>query len=215
MRCRPDAWETPFADGGERRCTHAIASARCVPARRSPPRPITPKPPQGGCGAGPCNITRHYAKRPHARPSLVNAAASHNAALCVNGPEGSPPDPRRGPGLCASHGRPGCLRPLARLSPRAISNPAQPGVSARRAPAASRLALPPAPAAPSKSNPPPGPCLRSCRGWRVGIAPGPVFGKGEMNASASLQRPCQSRARSLCGRHARQALRGLGEQAAL
>ena len=57
--------------------------------RLSPPM----HPPQGGSGAGPSNITRHYAKWPHARASLVNAATSHNAALCVNGPEGIPQTP--------------------------------------------------------------------------------------------------------------------------
>lgn len=57
--------------------------------RLSPPM----HPPQGGTGAGPSNITRHYATWPHARASLVNAATSHNAALCVNGPEGSPQTP--------------------------------------------------------------------------------------------------------------------------
>lgn len=56
----------------------------------------TPKPPQGGCGAGPSNITRHYAKWPHARASHRSAATSHNTALCVNGPEGIPQTP---PGL--------------------------------------------------------------------------------------------------------------------
>ena len=57
--------------------------------RLSPPM----RPPQGGSEAGPSNITRHYAKWPHARASLVIAATSHNAALCVNGPEGSPQTP--------------------------------------------------------------------------------------------------------------------------
>ena|GEM_PF-6255453 len=52
--------------------------------------------PQGEVRAGPSNITRHCAKWPHARASLVTAATSHNAALCVNGPEGMPPNPRRG-----------------------------------------------------------------------------------------------------------------------
>ncbi len=52
--------------------------------------------PQGEVWAVPSNITRHYAKWPHARTSHVNAATSHNAALCVNGPEGMPPNPRRG-----------------------------------------------------------------------------------------------------------------------
>ena len=52
--------------------------------------------PQGEVRAVPSNITRHYAKWPHARSSLVNAATSHNAELCVNGPEGMPPKPPPG-----------------------------------------------------------------------------------------------------------------------
>jgi len=66
--------------------------------RLSPPM----HPPQGGSKAGPSNITRHYAKWPHARASLVTAATSHNAALCVNGPEGVPQTP---PGLTQGGGK--------------------------------------------------------------------------------------------------------------
>lgn len=105
VRCQPDTWSTSF-DGGERSCVSPADARDTAPIRRleqkgkNPPycpRLNTPRPPQGGSGAGPCNITRHYAKWPHARPSHVNAATSHNAALCVNGPEGGPQTP---PGLC-------------------------------------------------------------------------------------------------------------------
>ncbi|MEW8029207.1 MAG: hypothetical protein AB2806_15915 [Candidatus Thiodiazotropha sp.] len=47
----------------------------------APPRQISPQAPlKGGCGAGPSNITRHYAHGPHAAP--VIASRGHNAALC-------------------------------------------------------------------------------------------------------------------------------------
>ena len=105
VRCRPDVWANSF-ECGERSCVSPADARDTAPIERlsqqgkNPPycaRLNTPRPPQGGSGAGPSNITRHYAKWPHARPSLVNAATSHNAALCVNGPEGVPQTP---PGLC-------------------------------------------------------------------------------------------------------------------
>jgi hypothetical protein len=111
VRCRPDVWATSF-ECGERSCVSPADARDTAPIERlsqqgkNPPyctRLITPRPPQGGSGAGPCNITRHYAKWPHARPSLVNAATSHNAALCVNGPEGVPQTP---PGLCVVRQKP-------------------------------------------------------------------------------------------------------------
>lgn len=107
-RCRPDAWDTPF-DSGERSCVSPADARDTAPIRRLAqkgkhppycPKLNTPRPPQGGSGAGPSNITRHYAKWPHARTSLVNAATSHNAALCVNGPEGVPPTPAGGLAWC-------------------------------------------------------------------------------------------------------------------
>jgi hypothetical protein len=111
VRCRPDVWATSF-ECGERSCVSPADARDTAPIERlaqqgkNPPycaRLITPRPPQGGSGAGPSNITRHYAKWPHARPSLVNAATSHNAALCVNGPEGVPQTP---PGLCVVRQKP-------------------------------------------------------------------------------------------------------------
>ena len=96
-------------DGKERSCVPPAIASDTAPIERlsqqgkKPPscaRLITPKPPQGGCGAGPLNITRHYAKWPHARASLVNASTSHNAALCVSGPEGVPPTPAGGLAWC-------------------------------------------------------------------------------------------------------------------
>ena len=38
--------------------------------------------PPGGSKAGPSNITRHYAKWPHAVELRLDAATSHNEALC-------------------------------------------------------------------------------------------------------------------------------------
>lgn len=140
VRCRPDAWATSF-ECGERSCVSPADARDTAPIRRlgqkgkNPPycpRLITPSPPQGGSGAGPCNITRHYAKWPHARPSLVNAATSHNAALCVNGPEGVPPTPAGGLAWCGcaaciliprpTHGSQSKGAP-ARAKPRAVFRP--------------------------------------------------------------------------------------------
>jgi hypothetical protein len=45
---------------------------------------ITPKPPQGGCEAGPSHITRHYAPGPHA--ALVIATRVHNRSVHVTWP---------------------------------------------------------------------------------------------------------------------------------
>jgi hypothetical protein len=100
-----------------RSCCELVVAPQGQGKNRLPLAPrSTPRPPQGGSGAVPSNITRHYAKWPHARTSLVNAATSHNAALCVNGPEGSPPNPRRG---------------LNKVASRFIRSPAHPAVSKR------------------------------------------------------------------------------------
>jgi hypothetical protein len=186
VRCRPDAWATPF-ECGERSCVSPADARDTAPIRRlgqkgkNPPycpRLNTPRPPQGGSGAGPCNITRHYAKWPHARPSPVNAATSHNAALCVNGPEGVPPTPAGGFAWC------GCAALI--LIPRPPSAVSQRALQPAQTPARSSVRPLPAcrPSAP-KGAPPikAGPCLRSCRGWLGEIAPGPVFGKGEMHGA--------------------------------
>jgi hypothetical protein len=134
-RCRPDTWATSF-DGGERSCVSPADARDTAPIRRlgqkgkNPPscaRLITPRPPQGGSGAGPSNITRHYAKWPHARTSLVNAPTSHNAALCVNGPEGGPQTP---PGLCVVRLRRVHLI-FSKGASRFIRTPAHPAVSQR------------------------------------------------------------------------------------
>ena len=139
VRWWPDVSETSF-ECGERSCVSPADARDTAPIERlsqqgkNPPyctRLNTPRPPQGGSGAGPCNITRHYAKRPHARSSLVNASASHNAALCVNGPEGVPQTP---PGLCVVR-----LRrvgfDLSKVASRFIRSPARPVSQSKGAPA--------------------------------------------------------------------------------
>lgn len=145
VRCRPDILVTSFSDRERVGVPSAIAHGttpfeRLAQQGKPPPycpMLITPKPPQGGCGAVPRNITRHYAKWPHARTSLVNAATSHNAALCVNGPEGVPQTP---PGLCVVR-----LRrvgfDLSKVASRFIRSPARPvsqskGATARANPRA-------------------------------------------------------------------------------
>jgi hypothetical protein len=147
VRCRPDTWSTPF-DGGERSCVSPADARDTAPIRRLAqkgkkppycPRLNTPRPPQGGSGAGPCNITRHYAKWPHARTSLVNAATSHNAALCVNGPEGRPQTP---PGLCVVRLRRAGLI-FSKVASRFIRSPAQPTAVSQRALQPLRVFRPP------------------------------------------------------------------------
>lgn len=195
VRCRPDAWATSF-ECGARSCVSPADARDTTPIRRlgqkgkNPPycpRLNTPRPPQGGSGAGPSNITRHYAKWAHARASLVNAPTSHNAALCVNGPEGVPQTP---PGLCVvRQSRAGLI--FSKVASRFIRSPARPrqSVKGRSSPRKTPRGLPSALCLPA-ARPPLGapsikscPCLRSYRGWLREIAPGPVFGKGEMHGA--------------------------------
>jgi hypothetical protein len=135
VRCRPNAWATSF-ECGERSCVSPADARDTAPIRRLAqkgkhppycPRLNTPRPPQGGSGAGPSNITRHYAKWPHA--ALVNAATLHNAALCVNGPEGRPQTPL---GLCAVRLRRADLI-FSKVASRFIRSPAQPTAVSQRA----------------------------------------------------------------------------------
>ena len=137
VRRRPDILVTSLSDRESVGVPSAIAHGttaieRLAQQGKNPPycsRLITPRPPQGGSGAVPCNITRHYAKWPHA--ALVNAATSHNAALCVNGPEGVPQTP---PGLCVVR-----LRrvgfDLSKVASRFIRSPARPVSQSKGAPA--------------------------------------------------------------------------------
>jgi hypothetical protein len=140
VRCRPDAWSTSF-ECGERSCVPSAIAHGTAPFKRLAqqgkkppycPRLITPRPPLGGSGAGPRNITRHYAKWPHARTSLVNAATSHNAALCVNGPEGVPQTP---PGLCVVRLRREPDLIFSKEASRFIRSPTHPGSQSKGAPA--------------------------------------------------------------------------------
>ena len=99
--------------------------------------------PPGGSVAGPSNITRHYAKWPHARTSLVSAATSHNTALCVNGPEGRPQTPL---GLTQGGER-------TRRSKAFKSIPTHLGSLGLAAPASAKSALSSVPAKPSPPTP--------------------------------------------------------------
>ncbi len=82
---------TASPSGSGSRLKGRRVGASCCLAEITPQAPL-----KGGCGAGPMNITRHYAHGPHARASPVNAARGHNAALCINGPECAPPTPAGG-----------------------------------------------------------------------------------------------------------------------